>query len=102
MNDKYILKQLNEIVSSIQGLYNDLEIKEIRDGIISDIIVLATKDTTGKTVVFQFDKHRVLRSIIRQNNASRYFKYDNMGVAKKNCYNVFLKSYKDRRYTISV
>ena len=102
MNNENLLRQLNEIVRSIQGLYNDIEIKEIRDRIVSDVVILATKDTTNRTVIFLFDKHRVLSSIVRQNNTSRSFRYDNIGIAKKNCYNVFLKSYKDKRYTISI
>ena len=100
--NKQVLRQLNNIVASIEGNYREVVIEEVRDGIVSDVAVLVAKDSTGKRVVFFFDKYRMLSSIVRQINPNRCFKYNQHGIAQKNCYNLFLKTYKSRHYMISL
>lgn len=102
MNNEKILKQLNDIVASIEGNYREVEIKEIRDGIISDSMIFVTKDTSDRRVVFIFGKDKALLSIVRQIIPNRFFKYDGSGTPQKNCYNLYCKCYKNRKYTISL
>ena len=102
MDNERILKQLNDIIASIEGNYREVEIEEIRDGIISDSMIFVTKDTTDRRVVFIFGKDKALLSIVRQIIPNRFFKYDGLGTPQKNCYNLYSKSYKNRNYTISL
>ncbi len=102
MKNEKILKQLNNIVASIEGNYREIEIKEIRDSIISDVVILATIDTTGRRVIFLFNKYKALFSIVRQIVPNKFFKYNGSGTAQKNCYNVYSMSHKNRHYGISL
>lgn len=102
MDNERILEQLNDIVASIEGNYREVEIKEIRDGIISDSMIFVTKDTTDRRVVFIFNKNRALLSIVRQIIPNRFFKYDGSGTPQKNCYNLYCECHKNRNYTISL
>lgn len=99
MNDKQLLNSLNKILKSVTNIYNYTQIKEIKDNLNNEIIV--TKNIDNKTIIFIFDTNKVLKSVIKQNNINKSIKYDKKGIAIKNCKNLYLRSYKDLKYSLN-